>query len=102
MSRGTRNKTTMLVHHGSWGAALHITKQNNSSAEKSGKSVSLSHNHATKSPSVTIGRPKYTTPSNTPIPRSIPLTISNGIRIQSAVLPQYTFQTDRLTDRWDR
>ena len=40
-----------------------------------------------------------TTPSNTPIPRPTPFTIPNGIRIQSAVLPQYTFRTDRQTDR---
>jgi len=38
-------------------------------------------------------------PSNTPIPRPTPLTIPNGIRIHSAVLPQYTFWTDRPTDR---
>jgi len=51
-------------------------------------------------------------PSNTPIPWPTPLTILNGIRIHSAVLPQYTFWTDRpihtqthtqtQTDRWDR
>jgi len=38
-------------------------------------------------------------PSNTPVPRPTPLTTPNGIRIQSAVLPQYTFRTDRPTDR---
>jgi len=44
------------------------------------------------------------TPSNTPIPRPIPLTIPNGILIQSAVLLQYTFQSDRhtWTNRWAR
>jgi len=31
-----------------------------------------------------------------------PLTIPNGIQIHSAVLPQYTFRTDRLADMWDR
>ena len=57
-----------------------------------------------------MGRPKFspktvpspstiTTPSNTPIPRPTPLTIPNGSRIQSAILPQYTFRTDRETDR---
>jgi len=40
-----------------------------------------------------------TTPSNTPIPRLTPFTIPNGIRIHSAVLPQYTFRTDRQTDK---
>ena len=35
--------------------------------------------------------------SNTPIPPPTPLTILNGIWIQSAVLPQYTFWTDRQT-----
>jgi len=38
------------------------------------------------------------------IPRPIPLTTPNGVRIQSAVLPQYTFRTDihTQTDRWDK
>ena len=37
-------------------------------------------------------------PSNTPIHRPTPLTIiPNGIWIQSAVLPKYTFWTDRPT-----
>ena len=40
-----------------------------------------------------------TTPSNTPIPWPTPLSIPNGIRINSAVLPQYTLRTDRQTDR---
>ena len=59
-------------------------------------------------PLVTMGRPQFTpktasfpsmitTPSNTLIPRPTLLTIPNGIRIHSAVLPQYTFRTD--TDR---
>ena len=34
-----------------------------------------------------------------PISRPTPLTTPNGTRIQSAVLPQYTFQTDTQTDR---
>jgi len=38
-------------------------------------------------------------PSNTLIPRPTPLTVPNGIRIKSAVLPQYTFWTDRPIDR---
>ena len=37
--------------------------------------------------------------SNIPTPRPTPLTIPNGIWIQSAVLPQYTFWTDWQTDR---
>ena len=63
----------------------------------------LSHNDATKSPLVTIGRRKFTPmqtapspstitrppKSNTPIPSPTPLTTPNGIRIQSAILPQY-------------
>jgi len=40
-----------------------------------------------------------TTPFNTPIPRQIQLTTPNGIRIQSAVLPRYTFRTDVQADR---
>ena len=37
-------------------------------------------------------------PSNTPFPRPTPLRTSNGIWIRSAILPQYTFRTDRHTD----
>jgi len=37
--------------------------------------------------------------SDTPIPLPTPLTIPNSIRIQSAVLPQYTLRTDLQTDR---
>jgi len=75
-----------------------------------GNSTSFSHNYATKSPLVTMGRPKFTpktapspstitNPSITPIPWPTPLTTPNGIRIQSAILPQYTLRTDRPTDR---
>jgi len=39
------------------------------------------------------------TPSNTPIPRSTPLTTPNDSSIGSAVLPRYTFRTDQPTDR---
>jgi len=39
-----------------------------------------------------------TTRIYTPIPRPTPLTTPNGIRIQSAVLPQYTFRLHRETD----
>ena len=70
-------------------------------------------NYAAKSPLVTMGRLKFTPklplllrrsplPSNTPIPRPTPLNTPNGIRIRSAVLPQYTLRTDRPTDRWSR
>jgi len=31
--------------------------------------------------------------------RLTPLTTPNGTRMHSAVLPQYTFHTDRVTDR---
>jgi len=37
--------------------------------------------------------------SNAAIPQPTPLTNPNGIRIQSAILPQYTFRADRQTDR---
>jgi len=44
--------------------------------------------------------------TTSPIPCLTPLTIPNGIRIQSAVLPQYTFWTDQQThtqsNRWAR
>jgi len=79
----------------------------------------LLHNQASKSPLVTMGCPTFTPktapyrstsplPSNTPIPRPIPLNSPNGIRMQSALLPQYSFQidqqadTDKQTSRWDR
>jgi len=39
------------------------------------------------------------TPFTTLIPQPTPLTILNGILIYSAVLPQYTFWTDRHADR---
>jgi len=35
----------------------------------------------------------------TPIHRLTPLTITNGIQIQSAILPQYILWKDRQTDR---
>jgi len=38
---------------------------------------------------------------NTPIPRPTSLTTPNVTRIQLAVLPQYTFWTDRQTNTWD-
>jgi len=41
-------------------------------------------------------------PSNTSTPQPTPLTIPNGIPIRSAILPQYTFRTDRQTDRYAR
>jgi len=40
--------------------------------------------------------------SNTPISPPTPFTIPNGIRIQSAVLPQYTSRTDRQTQTHTR
>ena len=55
---------------------------------------------------VTLCWLSYSPPSNTPIHRPTPLAIPptplttpNGIRIQSAVLPQYTFRTHRQTNR---
>ena len=38
-------------------------------------------------------------PFNTPIPPLTQLTTPNGIRIQSAALPQYTFRSDAQSDR---
>jgi len=77
------------------------------------ESASLSHNYATMSPLVTMARPTLTfksapsfpfddnhLPSNTPIAWPTPLTTPNGTWIQLAVLPQYTFQTHRPTDRY--
>jgi len=68
----------------------------------------LRHNYAATSPMLTMGSPQFThktapsirrlpSLSNTHIPRLTVLTIPNGIWIHSAVLPQYTFQTDRHT-----
>ena len=39
------------------------------------------------------------TPSNIPLSQPTPFTTQNGIRIQSTVLPQYTFRTHRQTNR---
>jgi len=38
-------------------------------------------------------------PSNTAIPQPTPLIALNNIWIQAVILPQYTFRTDRQTDR---
>jgi len=46
-----------------------------------------------------LRRSSLPVPSNTPIPWPTPLTTPNGIHIQSAFLPQYTLQPDRLTDQ---
>jgi len=40
--------------------------------------------------------------SNTWMPGVTPFTTPNNIRIKSAILPQYTLQTDRPTNRWSR
>jgi len=54
-------------------------------------------------PKAALSPRRSPTPSNTPIPRPTPLTIPNDFRIQLAVLPQYTFRTDRhQTDWWDK
>jgi len=69
----------------------------------------LPHYYATKFALITMGRPKFTPKlllslqrsppaSNTPIPRPTPVTTPNGIRIQSAILSQYTFRTNTQTD----
>jgi len=99
---------------------LHLTYEcltwSYSPSQMTARSVhALPHNYATKSPLITMEHSKFTpktapspstitTPSNTPIRHPTPLTIPNGIRIHSMVLPQYTFQTDRQkqTNRWSR
>jgi len=59
------------------------------------------------------GSPKFTSKTTLPLRRSpphliyqsstyTPLTTANGIRIQSAILPQYTFGTDTHIDRRNR
>jgi len=61
-------------------------------------------------PKLPIPLRRSPSPSNTPIPWPTPLIIPNGIRIHSAILPQYTFRTEGTThthphpqiDRWDR
>jgi len=50
-------------------------------------------------PKLSLPPSTITTPSNKPIPRPTPRITPNGIRIQLAVLPQYTFWTDRQTDK---
>jgi len=49
----------------------------------------ISHNYATNSHLLTMGCPTFT-------PKTVP---SSGTQIQSAVLPEYTLQTERQTDR---
>jgi len=72
----------------------------------------LSHNYATKSPSVTNGCPTFTTKqplplrqsqptSNTPIRWPTPLITLNSIQIQTVVFPHFTHQTDKQTDERD-
>jgi len=51
-------------------------------------------NYATKSLKLPLRLRPSPPLSNAPIPRLTPLTIPNGIWIQSAVLPPYTFQTN--------
>jgi len=108
------NTCCSLVSHFENTPYAGINNNHKSSPKYFRKSVSFSHNYVTKSPLVTMERPKFTpklpfplrrspSPSNTPIPRPTPLTTPNSIRTQSAVLLQYTFRTknrptDRLTD----
>ena len=72
--------------------------------------LTAENNYATKSPlgqwdalrspqKLPLSFRRSPPPCNTPIPRPIPLTIPNGILIQSSVLPQFTRRTDRQTDR---
>jgi len=102
-SNGEQNLRNPLPH-GALG--LPSNRRMPKPTETTARSVhALSHNYATKSPLVTMGRPNsspklpfpstISTPSNTPIPRPTSLTTPNGIRINSAVLPQYIFRTDR-------
>jgi len=58
-----------------------------------------SHTNGRKIPKQPLSLGARGPSSNTPVPRPTQLTIPNGIRIHSAVLPQYTFRTDRPTDR---
>ena len=68
------------------------------------KSTLLSHNYATVlisyngTPQIHPQKLPLLLQWSPPIPWPSPLTIPNGIRIQSAILPQYTFRTDRPTD----
>ena len=82
----------------------------------------LRYNYARKSILVRMGCPKFTPktapslqrllpPYNTSISQPTSLTIPNSIQIQSAILPQYTFRTNRhievrpthtQTNRWAR
>jgi len=68
--------------------------------------IRYSNNGDDKSPKPPFPLKHLPSPVQTPIAPPTPLTTPNGIRIQSADLPQYTFPTDRhietQTDRWDR
>ena len=73
-----------------------------------GRVVSLSHTYTVKSPLVTMVRPKFAPKVPLPVDRSpnpticlipgpVRPTMPNGIRVRSAVFPQCTGQTDRLS-----
>jgi len=69
----------------------------------------VSCNCARKSTLVTLRHPKFSPnclfpvdnhhPLNTAVPRPTPHTTPNGVWIQSTILPQYTFQMDKQTDK---
>ena len=107
---------TSHSHWGMWTLDTHLIDpsldQPHSPSHTTARLVhKLLHNDATKSHSLQWNAPnsppklplplrRSTLPSNTPIPQPTPLSNPNGIQIQSAVLPQYTFQTDRHTDQY--
>jgi len=101
----------------SWGMWTHLTHQFLSRPHSAPQTTSrlihtFSHNYTTNSPLVTMGCPTFTpktahspltisTLSNKPIPRPTPCTTQMASRCNQP-FPQFTHQTDRLTDTWDR
>jgi len=81
-------------------------KSNKKSQSNLGRATSaplMAENNHTTVPIGYNGMPTFT-PKTAPSPSTI--STPNGIQIQSAILPQSTHRTDRLTDRhtdrWDR
>ena len=77
---------------------------------KEGRVAALSHTYAVKTPLVTMARPNSSptvplsvnrspNPTTYLIPGPVRPMMPNGIRIRSAVFPQYTGQSDALTGR---
>ena len=108
-ANGQKSSETAPSPWGSW--TLSNTRMPTPTALTNPNDSLLSHNYATKSPFVTMGRLKFipktthspstiTSPSNTPIPRPTPLTTQTASgSIQPFCHSTLSRQTDRQTHR---